>query len=186
MPGYFWQYRPSRNARLSPEMYTTVGRPVFFTIRAVHATSPFARPELADITVTCLLEQRSKSSCEVPVYCIMPDHVHAAVTPALQGASSLTFVDRFKGWCGRECHLAGWEGKLWQPRSYDHVVREDEDLLKIAVYILHNPVRRGLVTAPAEYRWAGIPDAIFTDIPHSDLCAENEVIWRREIDGLKP
>lgn len=90
----------------------------------------------------------------------MPDHVHVIVTLLEDGASSLLYVDRFKGWCGRVMRLSGWEGLLWQSRSYDHVIRSDENLQQIAAYILHNPVRRGLCGTPEEYRWSGLaPEA---------------------------
>jgi putative transposase len=161
MPQIFWEYRPPLNRRLDPIVYTTVGQPVFFTVRTAVGTEPFAQSRYAHIVVECLLEQRRKSSCELDVFCVMPDHLHLVVTPARDGASSLLYVDRFKGWCGRCLRLAGWSGPLWQPRSYDHAVRRDEDLRAIAEYILHNPVRKGLCTLPDEYPWAGIPDMLF-------------------------
>ena len=36
---------------------------------------------------------------------------------------------------------------------FDHVLRSDESLKDKCEYIRQNPVRRGLVTRPEEYRW---------------------------------
>jgi putative transposase len=148
---------PSANRRLHPSVYTTLGQSCFFTVRAAPGTAPFARSEFARIVVACLLEQQSKSGCRLEVYCLMPDHLHAVVTPVIAGASLLTYVDRTKGWSSRELHLAGWSGPVWQPRSYDHAVRRDEDLHAIGAYILANPVRTGLCTTPEAYPWSGMP-----------------------------
>jgi REP element-mobilizing transposase RayT len=161
MPGYRWPYQPYRNGRLAPEVYATPGQPTFFTIRAARDRAPFADSRFADIAVRYLLEQRRKSSCALAVYCVMHDHIHAVVIPAIEGTSSLTYIDRLKGWCGRECRLAGWEGALWQPRSYDHVLRKDEALEQVVAYVLQNPVRRGLEASAEDYQWSGMPEAMF-------------------------
>lgn len=146
-----------RNQRLAPAIYATAGQACSFTICCVPGKAPFANEGFACIAVGCLLGQRSKSNCDVLVYCVMPDHIHLVVAPAIEGASSLQFIDRFKGWTSREVGLAGWSGYLWQRRSYDHVLRRDEDLTQVAAYILANPVRRGLCPDPEDYPWSGIP-----------------------------
>ena len=81
----------------------------------------------------------------------------------VNGASSLLYVDRFKGWCGRLLRQSGWQGPLWQPRSYDQLLRREENLQEIAGYILSNPVRLGLCTDPSDYPWSGIPDPLPPD-----------------------
>lgn len=144
-----------RNTRLEDSRYAQPGQPCFFTIRCAPGR-PFTEGRYAGIAVDCLLEQQQKSSCRVDVYCIMPDHVHLIVTPEEETASSLLFVQQFKGWCSRELRLAGWTGDVWQKRSYDHLLRRDEDVRAIAAYILANPVRRNLCSSPEEYPWSGL------------------------------
>jgi REP element-mobilizing transposase RayT len=51
-----------------------------------------------------------------------------------------------------------WDGRLWQRRHHDHVIRDAESLQDIYEYILNNPVRAGLVEHPDEWPWAGILD----------------------------
>ncbi len=111
------------------EVYTSIGQPVFFTVRASRDLKPFAEPKFAAVLVNCLLAQRAKSGCELVAYCVMPDHFHVVVVPAETGASSLSYCDRLKGWSGFCLRKQGWTGPLWQPRSYDHAVRRDEDLM---------------------------------------------------------
>jgi REP element-mobilizing transposase RayT len=101
-------------------------------------------------------EQQAKSRCLVHAYCIMPDHLHVIVSPGEHGASSLEYIQRLKGWTSFSLHRAGWDGPLWQPDFYDHLVRKDEDLRSITDYILANPVRAGLVSSPSDYAWSGL------------------------------
>lgn len=44
-------------------------------------------------------------------------------------------------------------GPFWQEESFDHVVRNNESLAEKIEYIRQNPVRRGLVKRPEDYRW---------------------------------
>ena len=45
------------------------------------------------------------------------------------------------------------EGPVWEEESFDHVLRSDESLKEKAEYIRQNPVRRGLLQRPEDYRW---------------------------------
>jgi hypothetical protein len=42
---------------------------------------------------------------------------------------------------------------MWQEESFDHVLRSEERLEETVEYIRQNPVRRGLVARPEDYRW---------------------------------
>lgn len=75
--------------------------------------------------------------------CVMPDHVHLLIAP-----SSGNLIDLIAKWKSYTTHLIwqnGWKGTVWQRSFYDHALRKDEDLIKVAEYIVNNPVRRGLV-----------------------------------------
>ena len=158
---------PPRNRKLEPELYQRSGQTCFFTVRTVPGSSPFGRPAFAQTAVDCLLGQRTKSRCQLDVYCVLPDHLHLLVTPMEDGASSLLYVDHFKGWSGRTMRLEGWKGALWQRRSYDHLLRRNEHLQRITDYILANPVRKGLCETPEVYPWSGIPEPLVLSMDNS-------------------
>ena len=42
---------------------------------------------------------------------------------------------------------------LWMEESFDHIVRHEAELQEKVEYIRQNPVRRGLVRKPEEYKW---------------------------------
>jgi putative transposase len=59
----------------------------------------------------------------------------------------------FKGYTSREINrLSGFpQTKLWQRGFHDHAIRKDEDIKRIARYIVANPLRAGLVEKIEDY-----------------------------------
>ena len=158
MPDSLHPYVPARNQRLAAGLYETAGHVCFVTIRAYRHQSPFTSPPRCQAMINTLRDQRILSRCLIHAFCLMPDHLQMLTSPREDGCSVLTFVDRFKGKSTNESWRFGWQGKLWQPRNYDHVVRTEESLEAIAEYILSDPVRSGLVAEADEYPWRGMWD----------------------------
>ena len=148
-------YRPPRNRRLDPELYTCANRIYFMTIRAYRNRSPFRTEALARLALDLLREEQERLGCAVFTYCLMPDHLHFLIAPLRDGVSVVNFTHQYKGKTTNQSWTVGWQGKLWQPRFYDHIVRADEDLDKIARYPLENPVRQGLVANASGWKWSG-------------------------------
>ncbi len=148
-------YNPLANQRLRPELYGQINRVYFMTIRAYNDLSPFTVDDLNKLMLDVLREEQERQSCTVFTYCLMPDHLHFLVSPRIEGISVLKFTDRFKGKATNRSWATGWRGKLWQPRYYDHIVRLEEDLYRIATYILNNPVRKKMVESPEDWPWSG-------------------------------
>ena len=108
-------------------------------------------------------------------YVVMPNHVHVLFVPLETNAGSVLHVanaasvresklDFFsdetadslsplsqimhslKSYTSNEANkLLGRAGRFWQRESYDHWVRVESELARIAEYIAHNPVNAGLV-----------------------------------------
>lgn len=89
-------------------------------------------------------------------YCIMPNHVRLLIKSFVKehlehrGKSAkypVTDTLRLlKGSTARYCNQAlGRDGVFWQHESYDHYVRDEEELDRTIRYILNNPVKAGLV-----------------------------------------
>ena len=148
-------YHPPSNQRLDPDLYRQANRVTFITICACRGHAPFTKDALNRMIVNTLREEQERQNCAVFTYCLMPNHLHYLVSPKQDGISILIFTDQFKGKTTNRSWQQGWRGRLWQPRSYDHIVRAEEDLRAIAKYILNNPVRQGLVTRPEDWLWSG-------------------------------
>jgi putative transposase len=104
---------------------------------------------------------------ELLTYCIMPNHVHLLVKPIVkevinhQGTTAAYLLADtlrlIKGSTARECNLVlKRTGSFWHHESYDHYVRDDQELERIIKYILNNPVKAGLVKEWTEWKFTYI------------------------------
>jgi len=50
--------------------------------------------------------------------------------------------------------LLGRSGAFWQDESYDHVVRDREELGRIIEYVLDNPIQAGLAHSRRAWQWS--------------------------------
>jgi REP element-mobilizing transposase RayT len=93
---------------------------------------------------------------QLMAYCIMPNHVHLLIESVVvevakhQGKSARYPVTEtlrlLKGRTARYCNLElSHSGRFWQHESYDHVVRDEQELERTILYILNNPIKAGLV-----------------------------------------
>jgi putative transposase len=89
---------------------------------------------------------------------VIPDHVHLIATPH-SGCDGWSLpireiLRRVKGASAYEVNTAlKRRGALWLDESFDHEIRGDESLAQKCEYVRQNPVRKGLVTRPADYPW---------------------------------
>ncbi len=89
---------------------------------------------------------------------IMPNHVHILIHPT---ADLSRITKSIKNYSARKANeVLGRTGQpFWQDESYDHWVRDREQLEKVVRYIEGNPVAAGFTTKPDDWRfssaWAG-------------------------------
>ena len=83
----------------------------------------------------------------------MPDHIHMLITPFDEyGLSHI--MNRVKNVSAHFINAElGRRGPVWQREYFDHILRSDESRWTKGESIVMNPVRRGLVATPEEYRW---------------------------------
>lgn len=86
-------------------------------------------------------------------FVIMPNHVHLLATPIV-GHELEMILKAIKGKSAIECNkLVQRSEALWQPESYDHIVRDLKQLAAYREYIAGNPGRAALkLPDPAMYR----------------------------------
>jgi hypothetical protein len=90
-------------------------------------------------------------------YVVMPNHVHALLTP-MDGFELEDLLHSIKSYTAHQINRAlGRVGRLWQRESYDHIVRDAEQLEAYQGYIAVNPGKAKLgigeyILAHAEYQ----------------------------------
>ena len=100
---------------------------------------------------------RDKQQYDLLAFTIMPNHVHAVWTVGRPDWSSYEdrhesstvlshILENLKWYTALKCNrVLERTGEFWQHESYDHVIRDSEELEKTLWYVLYNPVRAGLV-----------------------------------------
>ena len=125
----------------------------FITIGTHQKQRYFENPGVVEFALKHLAEEAQRHSCEIYVYCFMPDHLHLLV----RGEDDTRlggFVKAFKQMTGFYFKKK-YTDKLWHLSYYDHVLRSEESLLDVASYILNNPVRAGMVESFKHYPYLG-------------------------------
>jgi putative transposase len=126
----------------------------FITTNTVGRRALFLTERLPAIWIETLFHYREHGDYRIHEFVLMPEHFHLLITPSghvslekalqlVKGGSSF----RFKA-------EAGFTGEVWQRGFTDHRIRDEFDYVEHRKYIHGNPVRRGLVVAPAEYRFS--------------------------------
>ncbi|MBK8501522.1 MAG: transposase [Saprospiraceae bacterium] len=107
---------------------------------------------------------------ELYAYCIMSNHVHIVFrlfdeTELEQPFYLEQIMQSIKRHSARECNkLLGQTGSpFWQNESYDRLVRDNDELRRIMVYVLNNPVKAGLCSKMSDWKWSYIKEA-YNDI----------------------
>ncbi len=139
----FSRAMPSGVPRLKNFAY--VGAHAYFLTLCTFRRRPiFGNGGLGERVVHSLLDTSRRHRFSIDAYCVMPDHLHALVTALDDGSDLQAFVLAFKQSTG--FHLKGAVAHaVWQTGYYEHVLRADDAALSVARYLVHNPVRAGLV-----------------------------------------
>jgi type I restriction enzyme R subunit len=99
-------------------------------------------------------------------FVVMPSHFHWLIRPTNRYCNEIAkegdrraprerIMQSVKGYAARQCNLLlGRSGTFWQDESYDHCVRDNDELLRIVEYIERNPVKAKLVTKAEEWEYS--------------------------------
>ena len=120
---------------------------------------------------------RHEGRFQLHAFVVMPEHVHLLLTPA-PNVTIEHAVQLIKGGYSHALgSILGRKREIWQRGFTDHRVRDREDFLHHQNYIHRNPVERGLVVEPSEYRYSSaypgfkldpLPSAAEAEISKSD------------------
>jgi len=119
-----------------------------------------------DLFLKILEEARRKYRFVVHGYVLMPEHFHWLITEPEQGDPSVVmkvvkqrFARRFNQTRRRPvaAQMALWDShpeRVWQKRFYDFNVWSERKHIEKLRYMHRNPVKRGLVERPEQWRWS--------------------------------
>ena len=122
-----------------------------------------------DLLMAAITRTRKRVAFELHAWVIVPDHFHIVVdsqSTNISGILQRIKMDFGAHWRSR---LGLKAGRVWQKRFWDHVIRDEADLLKHCDYIHYNPVKHGLVESPFEWPHSSIRQFYATESELPDL-----------------
>jgi len=114
-----------------------------------------------DLFLKIFEEARQKYEFQVVGYVVMPEHIHLLIGEPDERSVAVA-VQVLKQRVSRQC-LARGRSRLphddapppfWYPRSYDFNVFSEKKIAEKLDYMHWNPVKRGLVASPEQWRWS--------------------------------
>ena len=143
------------------------GATYFFTLVTDHRR-PFLCGKPAREILGCVMREcQQRWPFAIDGIVLLPDHLHCIWTMPPED----TAYPRRWGWIKKEFTKAwldqgGLESSIsagrkrehrrgvWQPRFWEHLIRDDHDSERHLDYIHYNPVKHGLVLEPRQWPWS--------------------------------
>ena len=144
-----------KNIRLNKELYTIPFQPIFFTLNSNFRKDYFTLHQFNIQIINCLKKICNRVNIMIPVYCLMPNHLHFIVYLTEKEKNILDMINYFKSNTSKISKNFKIV-PLWQRRYYDHIIRKIESLKNICEYIYNNPVRKELVKKCDDYPYSEI------------------------------
>lgn len=134
---------------LGLKRYQQEGDDHFITFSCHHRKPYLNTPTSRDIFLDSLERTRSRYQFEILGYVVMPEHVHLLVSEPPNDPLSKA-LQALKISVARRL----MERPFWQALYYDFNVFTHDKRVEKLKYMHRNPVTRGLVTQPEDWRWS--------------------------------
>jgi superfamily II DNA or RNA helicase/REP element-mobilizing transposase RayT len=131
---------------------------ITFSTRDRRALTPAAR----DLVLESLLRWKDKRYALFAA-CVMPDHVHLLIEPAIERDDEsgtpvffrlTTILHSIKSYTANRVNkIEGRAGAVWEKESFDRLIRSESDLQEKFEYIIRNPWDAGVAGTAEDYQW---------------------------------
>jgi REP element-mobilizing transposase RayT len=138
-------------AALRRGRHSCAGQVYLLTFTTHRRQRHFADFHRACLAAKTMHDFQRRGGAKVLAWVLMPDHWHGLVELG-DSVGLAKWVGQLKGSSAFALRMAmpGMD-RIWADGFHDHALREDDDLVGCARYIVLNPVRAGLVTSLANY-----------------------------------
>lgn len=134
---------PNPRVRINPETFA-------ITAVTYQRHRIFQRATNADLMMTTLFRYREQGRFQLHGFVVMPDHLHALLTPA-SDQSIERCVQLIKGGFSFAIRNEG-KGEVWQNGYHAHRVTDSTDYHNQLLYISNNPTRKNYRDYPHSHQ----------------------------------
>ncbi|WP_226507410.1 transposase [Pseudomonas sp. MWU16-30317] len=136
--------------KLRKGRYSETGRQYLITLVTANRERLFTSWRLAYPVIDAFKRAQQDADVESLCWVVMPDHLHWLIE--LKHPRLAHVLGRMKSRSTVVMNrLLNRTGPIWQKGFHDRALRREEDVKKVARYIVANPVRAGLVEKIDDY-----------------------------------
>jgi REP element-mobilizing transposase RayT len=140
---------PASN-RLRTGRYAEPNRIYLLTTNTLDREPIFTNFALGRLVVHQFRRAQYLGLAKTLAWVVMPDHFHWLIE--LENSSLRRLMRETKSLVTREVNFfCNRNGPLWQQGFHDRALRREDDLVKMARYVVANPLRAGLVERIGDY-----------------------------------
>ncbi len=130
----------------------------FFTVVTRNRRPLFDTEPRVAILRNAFRKVKRRHPFRIEAIVVLPDHLHA-IWQLPEGDSDFSARWReIKKAVTRE--LRGTAESIWQPRFWEHWLRDERDWRRHIDYIHYNPVKHGLASSPLDWPWSSFRQAV--------------------------
>jgi len=151
------------------------GGTYFFTVVTFNRIKIFYNSDNVALLRGAIRKVMLKHPFQIDAFVLLPDHLHCILTLPQHDSDFSTRWRLIKSYFSRnfDGKNVGWvevrdptnaaicasrerkkEKPIWQRRFWEHLIRNQQDLNRHIEYIHYNPVKHGLIKAPADYLYS--------------------------------
>ncbi|PSH03635.1 MAG: transposase [Acidobacteria bacterium] len=168
----------------SLKRYQQAGHLHFVTFSCYKRAALLNTPLAREVFEQTLERVRTWYGLFVTGYVVMPEHVHLLISEP-ERASLAVALQMLKQVVARKLGTRNVAQPFWQRRYYDFNVWSDEKRIEKLRYLHRNPVTRGLVEKPEDWKWSSFRHYAFGEVGVVEIESE----WtarKRERMGVMP
>lgn len=147
------------------------GQDRFITFSCEQRLPLLRNPAIADLVVASLARVRLDFDLALFAWVVMPEHVHllvrppadSEIAPALRSLKTTVARRAFARWRELDAPIlkrletADGPARFWlKGGGFDRNIRDAAEFRRTVQYIHRNPVERGLVEQPEQWRWSSV------------------------------
>jgi REP element-mobilizing transposase RayT len=146
-----WNSEYLRIGRRNLPHLNVPGATYCITFRSIMELPPAARDVVFATILAC-----NQKKIDLDAAVVMPDHVHL-ILRLIERHELSQVLQRVEGRSARQINLMlQRRGSVWSDESFDHIIRQADELKEKLQYVMQNPVKWGLADHVDGYQWSFI------------------------------
>ena len=134
-----------------------LGGTFFFTLVTYRRTPFFVDDDAVEVLRDAFRRVKNQRDFHIDAIVILPDHLHCILKLPEQDSDYAGRWREIKKLTSRKLSPDSnvqRKRNVWQKRFWEHAIRDEKDWRQHMDYIHYNPVKHGLVSSPADWRWS--------------------------------